>query len=278
MRLGISTWSYPWSIGIPGYPLPDRPMQAADLLAKAHGFGVDLVQICDNLPYNTLSEEQLDEIRRMADDLGISLELGTRGIHPEHLRQTLPVADRLRAARIRTTVDTPDPAVASEWVNAVVSDFSSAGVTLAIETGEILSAREYAYVIAQADSPSVGILLDTANSLGRLERLEELVATLAPHVVEIHYKDYAVQRVQQAPPVVRMGFEITGMPAGQGWVDFDWLVESVLRGGRDPDLVLELWPPFLGTIAATVENEQRWVETSVTFLQGKLSARSARSE
>jgi sugar phosphate isomerase/epimerase len=86
----------------------------------------------------------------------------------------------------------------------------------------------------------------------------------------IHYKDYAVQRVAQAPPVVRMGFEIVGRAAGDGRVDIDWLLKSAADHDDSLDVILELWPPYLGTISETVRNEQEWVERSVVFLKAHI--------
>jgi sugar phosphate isomerase/epimerase len=270
MQLGIGTWAFPWSIGIPGHPQPPNPLDAVSLLHRAKTLGLSLVQICDNLPYYDLTPQELVEIRKTADDLGITLGLGTRGVQPEHLLRTLDYARPLRAETLRTVIDTPDPVRVATWMRQIVPHFAAAGVTIVLENTEVLPVQDIARILRDVDTPHLRVCLDTANSLGRLETLEQVVEALGPYTRIIHYKDIGLRRVQQAPPVFRMGFEIVGQPAGQGRVDFDWLITAITQQGVDPDIILELWPPFLETIEQTVANEAVWVEQSIRFLKGKL--------
>jgi sugar phosphate isomerase/epimerase len=270
MQLGIGTWAFPWSIGIPGHPQPPNPLDAVSLLHQARTLGLSLVQICDNLPYYDLTPPELAEIRQTADDLGIALGLGTRGVQPDHLLCILDYARHLRAETLRTVIDVPDPTHVTAWMRQVVPHFAAASVTIVLENTEILPVRDIARIVHDVDDPHLRVCLDTANSLGRLETLDQVVEALEPYTRIIHYKDFGVRRVQQAPPVFRMGFEIVGQPAGQGRVDFDRLIAAVAKEGIDPDIILELWPPFLETIEQTVANEATWVEQSVRFLKAKL--------
>jgi sugar phosphate isomerase/epimerase len=270
MQLGIGTWAFPWSIGIPGHPQPSNPLDAVSLLHKAHTLGLSLVQICDNLPYYDLTPQHLAEIRQTAGDLGITLGLGTRGVQPDHLLHILEYAKILRAKTLRTVIDTPDPARVTAWMKQIMPHLAAADVTIVLENTEVLPVQDIARILRDVDDPHLRTCLDTANSLGRLETLEQVVQALGPYTRIIHYKDFGVRRVQQAPPVFRMGFEIVGLPAGQGRVDFDWLVATIARQGANPDIILELWPPFLETIEQTVANEAAWVEQSVRFLRAKL--------
>jgi 3-oxoisoapionate decarboxylase len=270
MRLGIGTWAFPWSIGIPGHPQPTNPLDAVGLLHQARTLGLSLVQICDNLPYYELTPPELAEIWQTADDLGIILGLGTRGVQPEHLLRILDYARHLHADTLRTVINTPDPAQVTAWIRQIVPEFVAAGVTIVLENTEILPVQDIARIVHDVDDPHLRVCLDTANSLGRLETLEQVVKALGPYTRIIHYKDFEVRRVQQAPPVFRMGFEIVGQPAGQGRVDSDQLIVAVTEERVDPDIILELWPPFLKTIEQTVANEAAWVEQSVRFLKAKL--------
>jgi hypothetical protein len=58
MRLGISSFTFPWAIG--GID-NDHPisMTAFELLDKAHAYGADVLQIADNLPIGYLSNDEL---------------------------------------------------------------------------------------------------------------------------------------------------------------------------------------------------------------------------
>ena len=91
MRLGIGSYAMAWSIGVPGHA-PPRPMTAFNLLNLADELEVRVVQICDNLPLDRLSDQWLDRLAGQAKDCGIQLEVGTRGIRPDHLARYLAIA------------------------------------------------------------------------------------------------------------------------------------------------------------------------------------------
>ena len=142
------------------------------------------------------------------------------------------------------------------------------GVTLALENNEAFSAVEFAGIISRIASPYVGICLDTANSLGRSETFQTVVEKLAEHAVVLHAKDYDIRRID-----TRMGFSVVGTPAGDGRVDFDWVLAELNRRGRSGiSVIVEHWPPFAGTIEQSIRIEQEWFSRSVQFLRSKLSA------
>ena len=68
-------------------------MTTADSLEKASCLNLALVQICDNLPLDRLSEDDLDAFERRAAELGIGVEVGTRGIDPHNLRAYIRLAE-----------------------------------------------------------------------------------------------------------------------------------------------------------------------------------------
>ena len=55
-RLGISSYTFAWAIGVPGHPTPS-PLSAFDLLERAAEYGVGVLQIADNLPLDRMSDE-----------------------------------------------------------------------------------------------------------------------------------------------------------------------------------------------------------------------------
>jgi sugar phosphate isomerase/epimerase len=69
-----------------------------------------------------------------------------------------------------------------------------------------------------------------------------------------------------------MGFSVTGTPAGEGRVNFDWVLEELCRHGRTGiSVIVEHWPPFAGTIEETLRIEEEWLVRSVKFLRARLS-------
>jgi len=64
-----------------------------------------------------------------------------------------------------------------------------------------------------------------------------------------------------------MGFEITGMPAGQGQCEIPNLLEKLSSYGRCQSTVLEQWVPFTTDIHATVELEKNWALVGLDYLK-----------
>ena len=68
---------------------------------------MELFQICDYAPLEAMTDAELEAVRATADRLGIALELGTKGIRPEHLRKFLHIAGILGAPLLRTMFNVP---------------------------------------------------------------------------------------------------------------------------------------------------------------------------
>src|SRR5665213_3069149 len=106
MPLGISSYTYPWRVGVPGYAAPPHPMTPLNLLDQAVALGVRLVQFADHTPLHRLADAELDVLRRQADERNLEIEVGTSGIEREHLLRYLEIAARVRAKLMRTVTDT----------------------------------------------------------------------------------------------------------------------------------------------------------------------------
>jgi len=264
MRLGISSWTYPWAIGVNGYPPPVRPMRSSDLLERAAALKVSVVQIADNLPLHALGSKEILDIRDQAASLGIRIEIGTRGVAPDHLLLYLSLALKLDAALVRTLAHTsesqPSLATAEQWIREVLPEFESHGVTLGLENYEKHSCCDLANVVRRLDSKHVGVCLDTVNSLGALEPPEVVVKTLAPLAVNLHVKDFLIERVPS-----KMGFAVSGAPAGSGQLDIPWLLDQMRSD--DGSAILEQWTPPADSIEATIAMEQEWAERSLRYLR-----------
>ncbi len=269
MRLGLGSYAYAWAVGIPGYAPPVAPMTALRLVERAAELGLTLVQIADNLPLDRLSEAERGTLRARAKALGVAVEVGTRGIAPEHLRRYLAIAREFGSPILRIVVDTGDQHPAVEEIiatlRAVLPEFEEVGVTLAIENHDRFSVETLRAIIEQAGSRAIGICLDTVNSFGSGEGPGVVVPVLGPYVVNLHVKDYSIHRHRH-----NLGFEIEGTPAGAGALAIPALLESLARlntTGRDFNAILELWPPPELTTEATIAKEDAWVVQSVAYLR-----------
>jgi len=269
MRLGISSYTFPWAIGVPGYPSPHNPLGARDLLRKAKALGADVVQICDNLPLHQMDRDELRELRDAARDMGMAIQVGTRGVGPDRLRDYLEVANLSGAKLLRTTIHSanlrPTIEQAAASLREVLPQFAEAGIAIALENHESYRSRELAQLVEGVNSPYLGICLDTVNSFGALEGPAQTIAELAPHAINLHVKDFDVVRVEN-----QMGFAIVGRPAGEGRLDVEWLFDRVRQEGKEPDAILELWTPFADNVENTMLMEEEWASRSMRFLRGKV--------
>ncbi|MDI7277572.1 MAG: TIM barrel protein [Anaerolineae bacterium] len=263
MRLGISSWTFTWAVGVPDRP-PHRPLRAADLLDKAAKLGVRVVQICDNLPLTGLSPGELAELERWAAALSVAIEVGTRGISPANLLGHLRLAERLKSPILRVLLDTqthhPTEDEVVGTLGEVAPEFERVGVCLAIENHDRHKARTLARIIERIGSRSVGICLDTANSFGCLEGPEVVVDVLGPLAVNLHVKDFVVRRANH-----NMGFVIEGRPAGQGELNIPWLLQAL--GDRNISAILEQWTPPESRLSATIAKEEAWAASSIAYLR-----------
>ncbi len=264
MKLGINTYTYMWSIGFEG-ARPPKPMGVFDLLQKARELGVKVLQLGPNLPLESLGEAGLEALREQASGAGVELELGTRGIESDHLRAQISRCERLGATLLRTIPEvngqTAPVADIPGYLREVAPLLERRGIRLAMENGKI-PARELAWAVEQAGSRSVGVVLDTANSLAVHEGWKHVTEVLAPHTMCLHLKEVIMKRVWHM-----MGFACEGRPTGQGQLDIPWILETCRRSVHDFNVIVELWPPEQETLEETIRLEQAWAVDSVAFMR-----------
>ena len=270
MQLGISSWAYPWSIGVNGYPKPTQPMTVFQLLEQTKELDATVLQIADNLPLDKMTSADLDALKRDSAGMGIAIEAGTRGIEPDWLLRYLDLSLAVGAKLLRTLTQTatskPNGQQVVAWIEQALPRFEAAGVVIALENNEAHLPREYARFVQQIGSPSFGICLDTANSLGTPETTAVVVETLAPHALCLHYKEYGIARLDH-----RMGFHVVGREPGKGMVDAAWVVRKVAGHGRKANVILEQWPPYMGEIDSSVTMEKQWARQGVAVLKAALA-------
>jgi 3-oxoisoapionate decarboxylase len=266
MKLGIGSYSYAWSIGIPGSP-PEKPMDAFSLINAAKAHQIKLVQIADNLPLHLLSQKERRRIHQYAADSGIELEVGTRGIKTKNLEQYLDIAQELDSSILRVVIDSPDhkpkpPEVVDILAN-YIPKFEAADVVLAIENHDRFKCRTLIDILTALNTPYIGICLDTVNSYAAQESTEHIVSELGPFTVNLHIKDYTIERIPSS-----MGLLTRGTPAGQGMLNIPWLLDLLTnKMDREFNSILELWMPPEPNIHETIQKENDWVNQSISYLR-----------
>ena len=268
MKLGLSSYTYGWAIGVRGHT-PANPLDEQGLLERAREHGIKLLQIGDNLPLHTFDSERLDRLARSAAHEGVRLEIGARGLTAERIVKYAALARRLGATLVRFVIDDIDHHPSPAEVTAILRDCAPLldGLTLAIENHDRFAAAVLRAMIETVGDERIGVCLDTANSLGAGEGLAAVTAVLAPIAVNLHIKDFTIERLPWL-----MGFTVTGRPAGQGMIDVRALLEELARFHRCHTAVLELWTPPEAQLADTIAKEAAWASESLNFLRPLFAA------
>lgn len=263
--VGLSTYAYFWrsSDRVPA------PLTLADMLRDTARLGADVFQICDYAPLAGLSRGELAEVRSLADDLGLVIEIGTRGTDPAHLARHLEIAQELGARLVRsmwTSGDdrpTLDENVAR--LREVLPAYESAGVTLALETYEQVSTADLVSLVEAVGSSCLGVCLDPANTVARLELPADVTARVTPHVVNWHVKDFDFTREDGW-----VGFSLVGVPLGTGKLDYSGVLRDLPDAGPDGrpiTRVVEHWLPWQGDPETTTRLEAEWTQHNLSYLK-----------
>jgi 3-oxoisoapionate decarboxylase len=269
-RLGISSWTYPWAVGTVHDQQPSKLLSPQGLVHKAAELRVQVLQIADNLPLSDLTSQELESLRESAGDCGIALQVGTRGIDQSHLLEYLLLAQHLNVKLIRSMGGRPGSAaplsVIEKNVRAVLPVFVDAGVCLALENYEAYSSSDLGRLVNVIANPSFGICLDVTNSFAAWESVDQILKNLAPGTINVHLKDFTIERTNHL-----MGFVCLGRPIGKGKLPLELILLRLIEFDRRPDLIVELWPPPAETLNDTVSLEQAWAEESVNYLRNFLT-------
>ena len=265
MKTGISSYTYTWAVGVPGSS-PARPLSAEGLIDKACSLGLNLVQIADNLPLESWSAERLTALMNYAGSRKVNLEMGGRGLQPEHTLECLKTASILRSPILRMVIDGQNFEPGIREIISIIRDllpeFNLAGIKLALENHDRLKAREFEQIIEKTGSDMVGICLDSVNSMGAGEGFEEVAKILIPYTINFHVKDFSIRRVSH-----KMGIIIEGTPAGRGRLNISEVVNRLNETGRCSSAILELWTPPEDNIEATIRKEEEWANESIEYLK-----------
>ncbi|MFI5913261.1 sugar phosphate isomerase/epimerase family protein [Dactylosporangium sp. NPDC051541] len=260
--IGLGTYSFFWQ-------LSDRmpqPLTLGDALDQTAAQGLQVFQICDYPKIMDFDANALRDLRQRADDLGLTLELGTRGTTVEHLQQYLRLAEVLQAKILRTMLnpvgDDATPQESEERLRKVLPDYDRAGVTIALETYERVPTKTLVRLVETVGSERLGVCLDPGNGVAALDLPAETIDRCAPYVKDVHVKDFAFTRGEGW-----VGFQYTGAPLGTGLLDYGHLERAVEPERHGLSQIVEHWLPWQGDPAATAAEERRWTAVAVEYLR-----------
>lgn len=265
MQLGISTYTYTWGFGVPGM-IPESPLDHFILIDKASKYALKVVQIADNAGLQMFTHSETESLRKYAEGKGIRIEVGTRGLRSANIEAHLVIASLVKSDILRIVLDEPgfEPSV-SEAITTIrefLPELRKRKIRLAIENHDRLKCREFVEIVKATDPDWVGICLDSVNSMGAGEGLEEVIRALSPFTINLHLKEFIIRR-----PEHKMGFIVEGCPAGNGMLNIPELLNSINHYGKCRSAILELWTPPAESLQETINREAEWAEKSISYLK-----------
>ncbi len=269
MFLGISSYTFPWAVETQVNNQTNF-IAAKELLDYAIQHQISFVQFGDNLPLHSFEETELLLIRELATSNSIGIEVGTRGLDLLHVERYIKLAALFDARFLRIVLDDEnnEPTVQSviDTIRQLIPSLAQNNLVLAIENHDRFPAAVLKKIILQTSTQWVGICLDTANSLGAGEGINELMQILEPYVVNLHLKDIRVHRVAH-----KMGFKVQGVAAGEGIINMPELIQVLSRSGRCTTATLEVWSDPCSSVEHTILNERELVSKSIQYLKQLLT-------
>jgi sugar phosphate isomerase/epimerase len=266
MILGLSSYTFAWSVGVPGKMPPD-PITEHDLIDRTLEAGLSCLHIGDNLPLHTFSQERLEALRTRADQEKIRLEVGARKLTEQNLGLYISIATFLHAPLLRFIIDDagyePEISTVMPVIKNQLTALKKHGIKLGIENHDRFRAKQLSSMMEAIADESVGIRLDCVNSLGAGEGIEHVSQVLTPHTINLHIKDYKIGRLPH-----KMGFIVEGCPAGKGMTDLPRLLAVLSPYKRCESAVLEQWVVPEPGISETVLKEAQWAREGLQYLRG----------
>lgn len=268
MKVGISSFTYGWNIGVNDF-MPVKAMNEIDLLNLVLDFGLDCLQIGDNLPIHTFDNSRKEQFKELIERNQIRLEIGAKKLTNKNLKTYIDLCVFFNAPLLRFIIDGDDYEPDKIEVIAIIHEFLPEliknNITLGIENHDRFKAKELAYIMEAISHENVGICLDCVNSIGAGEGLEYVTEVLAPYTVNLHIKDFKTKRLPH-----KMGFVIDGEIAGKGMTNLPWLIEKITPFGRCKSAILEQWVPPESDVITTCEKEKKWAIEGIKYLKQNL--------
>lgn len=262
MDIGLSTYAFTWR----GSQRMASPMTLVDMMDETVALGGSVFQICDYPAIEAYSDTELTDLADHAAQHNLTLELGTRGIGPTKLALYLDIAARLDVRLLRSMFNDaetqPSPAQAEAWLRAFIPRLEHQRVTLALETYEQVPVDTLVATVAALDTPHVGICLDPGNCVAALEMPDSVIDRTAPHVANLHIKDFKFTRADGW-----VGFRLLGCPLGEGLLDLDGMLARVAPQERGINCIVEHWLDWQNDAGTTAATEAAWTRQSMEILR-----------
>jgi sugar phosphate isomerase/epimerase len=258
-------------LGLDSYSTRNSGLDPVGVLGLARELGLEGV-LFELSPFSSFREDDLDAIRRFAEQNGLYVELGMGSIfrwHPmaekgrdlladagydttvpdaEIVVDHLQVAQRLGSPLLRCVAGnlfTRDEghdmtALADEAVLILREACQAAeemGIKIALENHADFTVRELASILARVNSPAFGFTLDCANLAFDLDDPLRLAKIMAPYSLTTHYKNYRILPTKR-------GLALGNCAVGDGEIDVVTIAEILKAHHPEANINIEIHSQF----------------------------------
>jgi len=241
-KIGIGSYAYRYHMGTGSFR-PDVPMRINDFLEKAHQLGYNLVQLCENTMIAYATRNELLEIKNKADELGLTVEVGMNGLDCENLKKHIEICNILSSKFLRIVIGGGSPIHknvlqeaanrAVELLSGNIDELKKNKITIGIENHFDFPTSVLVDIVKTVDESCIGMIADTTNCLGFVERPEEMLSLAGPYLLSVHIKDYVVKKVEG-------GYLITGEILGKGFLDAYCFLKKAFSYNPQASVILEM--------------------------------------
>jgi len=241
-------------------------LSAEGLLQFAATHNLHYVQFGDNMPLHSLSEEEQSNLKAIAEKLQINIEVGTRRLTVDNITLYLAIAQKFNSSFLRVVIDDadfhPNEHEVIDTIRTLLPKLEEKGIVLAVENHDRFPATTLQKIIEQTSPQYVGICLDTANSIGANEGINEVLQVLGEYTINLHLKDFTIRRLPH-----KMGFLIEGCAAGDGALNGPAIIRQLKTYKKCKTVTLEVWSSPEATTAQSIAREKQLVESSINYLK-----------
>ena len=202
LQLGMETFSYHLAIA-------SGRMDILEFITRCAELGMDGVQLNTGYltPFLKGNHTGVRKIRELTRELGLFVEVDTRGTDPAHLTGMLDLCKSIGADVLRTYASCggdlrQELAEAPGHLQAVVPLCQDLGIRIAVENHEYETSQDVLDIVRQVDSEWIGTHIDTGNSMMVWEEPVAAVQAMAPYAATSHFKDHVVIVEDGVPLVV----------------------------------------------------------------------------
>jgi len=217
-------------------------MDAIAFVEETARLGLKRALICENLNYCDSDETYFKKLAETAVQLGITIEVGMKGVSTENLIKHINIAKILGAKQMRIVLGDASETLPNDLdklkskslksIRSILPILEEADLYLGIENHFDLAVTELVDIVSQINNKRIGFIYDTTNCIGLLEKPLDVLHLMKEHLFSVHLKDYECRKTDA-------GYFFSGADLGEGSLDIAAVIKIVRSYNPDACFILE---------------------------------------